>query len=206
MEKFLFLVLLGVFVLTTAFSNVENVKAASEPSDVIPNQISGSKADLALKKVENFLDAANSVDHEFDLEQLVKQEVEVLDEDGTYLGVIGVEPVNSGISLLSTVPNGTSTWKIYWYGVGVNYEYRINISVNSSTGLATITRIYDMWSLVLPPLTIVSENIQILRAKETSTLPASVQYTARLSTIYGGSIYNYAWAEIANKKLRTGTN
>lgn len=153
----------------------------------------------------------------FDLNSDILQEEDVYDDEGKYIGTIGIEPLETsdssedsgGFHTMGTYPvkEGTSTFKIYWRTGVINLSYRINIS--RPTGLFTkakITKAYDKWHLVSPPFTVNSDTLSILRAQETSDNPAQARYRVRYGIVGQGSINYDLKSKVSNQYLYTSVS
>ena len=153
----------------------------------------------------------------FDLNSDILQEEDVYDDEGKYIGTIGIEPLETsdssedsgGFHTMGTYPvkEGTSTFKIYWRTGVINLSYRINIS--RPTGLFTkakITKAYDKWHLVSPPFTVNSDTLSILRAQETSDNPAQARYRVRYGIVGQGSINYDLKSKVSNLYLYTSVS
>ncbi|MFC5773417.1 DUF5626 family protein [Ectobacillus antri] len=164
-----------------------------------------------------FISALQQQEFQFDLSRLEKQEKSVYSENGEYLGVVGIEPLEPTSTPVINpkdpiqygqynLGNGSSTWKIYWYSASVNFSYKLDLYVSSSTGRTTFNRVYEKWKLVTPPYTVQSDSLKILTTTETAGAPADSRYTLNLTSVWGGTWSIYLYARAYNKVLYTGTN
>lgn len=153
----------------------------------------------------------------FNLNSNTPQEEDVYDDEGKYVGTMGIVPVSTstssnasgGFHTMGTYPvkEGSSTFKIYWKTGVINLSYRINIS--RPKGLFTkakITKAYDKWHLVTPPFTVNSDTLSILRAQETSDKPAQARYRVRYGIVGQGSINYDLKSKVSKQYLYTSVS
>jgi hypothetical protein len=185
------MIIMGLVISLPTASNAE--AKPSKPSNV--------------KEVEAFLDAVKTAGGAtFDITKQEKQEKKIYDEDGKFLGIIGIEPASfhslndTGITPQMTrdLPTGYSNWKVYWYGGGVNFHYYVQ-TYNSSSDSSSITSYWGKWYSVMPPYTVTSDTMKRYSS-------SYVEYILRLSSTYGGSWENYLYAFAFGGQLQTGTN
>ena len=153
----------------------------------------------------------------FNLNSNTPQEEDVYDDEGKYLGTMGIEPLSTsnssetsgGFHTMGTYPvkEGTSTFKLYWKTGVINLIYRINIS--RPKGLFTkskITKAYDEWHLVTPPFTVNSDKLSRLRIQETSDKPAQARYRVNYGVIGQGSINYDLNSKVSKQYLYTSVS
>ena len=170
-------------------------------------------SETSVKAAEEHNEFVRASQTQFDLSLLKRQEQKIYNENGEYVGTLGIEPVLSAesndkmMSALASykIGTGNSTWKIYWYSGTVNYHFYVDINIGS-TGLATITRAYNGWYFITPPYTVKKDWVSILRKTETYTLPAEARYHLTLNSIWGGEWTIYLYARVKDQTLYTGTN
>lgn len=107
----------------------------------------------------------------FDLTDPNPQEIEV-EIDGETV-VMGLELVDNDFvtPLARKIPNGNSTYRIYYTLGVINCQFYADIYVNPSTGRATIQAIYNS-SVSGTGYTISNKKLQMIRKNETASLPA----------------------------------
>ncbi len=127
----------------------------------------------------------------FDLTKNVAQEKVIYDEEGNYLGTLGVEPVNPEFTTFdSPIASGNNRFKVYWYTGVINLSYYINIYRN---GLySRITKVDSEWRLVSPPYVVESESLSITNPQESYQKAATARYRIYYSIagIGGGIPYD----------------
>ncbi|WP_342538321.1 hypothetical protein MKY15_19670 [Sporosarcina sp. FSL K6-1540] len=140
-------------------------------------------------------------------------EEKIYDENGEYVGTMGMEFVeftpdglyHPEIGTRGTLSTGTNKIKVYWYSVLTNYHFYADIK--KGTGITdTITRVYDEWFLISPPLSFTSDSLQILRSTNSVTTPAEARYTINYSTAFGGSTKMWIYITAGKGLYQTGHN
>ena len=133
----------------------------------------------------------------FDMDLNKPQEKKVFDDNGNYVGTMGIIPEKTedefDIQGTYPVPVGTTTFKIYWYTAAVNLSYRIKVKRPKPKKIfsySKITKAWDEWHFVAPPLTVRSDDLKITRAQETSKKAATAMYRLKYGVLGQGSI-NY---------------
>ncbi|MCY9445624.1 hypothetical protein MOF46_05520 [Bacillus haynesii] len=148
----------------------------------------------------------------FDLTEGI-QEKKIYDKNNNFVGVLGAVPIDEDGSEIKTQASyklkyGDNKWKVYWYGVSLNFSFWVIINVNKKTKLATIKKAYEGWYLVTPPYTVKRDKITIPRKKEKRYgYKAEARYTLTLNTVpWGGEWQTYLFARAQGTNLQTGTN
>ncbi|MEC1429052.1 hypothetical protein P9D51_23705 [Bacillus sonorensis] len=148
----------------------------------------------------------------FDLTEGI-QEKKIYDKNNNFVGVLGAVPIDKDGSEIKTQASyklkyGDNKWKVYWYGVSLNFSFWVIINVNKKTKLATIKKAYEGWYLVAPPYTVKRDKITIPRKKEKRYgYKAEARYTLTLNTApWGGEWQTYLFARAQGTNLQTGTN
>ncbi|WP_182014084.1 DUF5626 family protein [Bacillus licheniformis] len=141
------------------------------------------------------------------------QEKKIYDKNNNFVGVLGAVPIDEDGSEIKTQASyklkyGDNKWKVYWYGVSLNFSFWVIINVNKKTKLATIKKAYEGWYLVTPPYTVKRDKITIPRKKEKRYgYKAEARYTLTLNTVpWGGEWQTYLFARAQGTNLQTGTN
>lgn len=143
----------------------------------------------------------------FDLQSNEVQEEVITDENGNYVGTIGIEPVPTMSTLSSSVGYGNSTFKIYWYTAAVNLSYYINVYRSSvSPGYSKITAAYDEWFLLSPPLSYNWDKLSIERAQADASHYAKARYRLNYGVLGAGAINYDLIAEVLTNTLYTGVS
>ena len=162
---------------------------------------------------ENFFEAIKNQENQFDLTKLEKQEETVYDEERNKIGVVGIEPApvptndKSGLQRASyDLDFGYNYWKVYWYGLTVNFWYHTKIWTDRRDGHSEIVSVYDGDYAVTPPYNVTSDTLSIINKVETLYMPSESRYTLRMSSTYGGSWPIYLYAKTYQGTLTTGTN
>ncbi|KYC73105.1 hypothetical protein B4092_0944 [Bacillus licheniformis] len=148
----------------------------------------------------------------FDLTEGI-QEKKIYDKNNNFVGVLGAVPIDEDGSEIKTQASyklkyGDNKWKVYWYGVSLNFSFWVIINVNKKTKLATIKKAYEKWYLVTPPYSVKKDKITIPRKKEKRYgYKAEARYTLTLNTVpWGGEWQTYLFARAQGTNLQTGTN
>lgn len=148
-------------------------------------------------KAEEVSQQSNFPEVAFDLDSTQEKEQKVFDDNGNYVGTMGIIPeeTEDGVDTEGTypVPVGTTTYKIYWYTATVNLSYRIKVQrpkPKRVISYSKITRAWDEWYWVTPPFTVQSDNLKIINAQETSSEPAKARYRLVYGVLGQGAI-NY---------------
>lgn len=142
---------------------------------------------------------------QFDLTNSGKQEIHITDKEGNPV-IVSLENVTPQVTYSSSDLNyGNSSWKISWNSIGSNCGFYIDVNVGSN-GLATITDIYDGYYTIYL-FNVTKAELQITRAKETSSRPAQAQYYFEGTPIViGGGSNGWLRAEIKNMVLTSSYN
>ncbi len=148
----------------TNWSYIQNVNAAENEN--IPSQ----EMIVVNENIEN-----DNKSITFDLSNFAPQEKSFINEKGEEV-TIGIAPLKNRFSY--DLSNGRQTWHCY-INVGVaNYGFYIDFTVNSSTGRATIHKVFDEHKSIAG-FDCSSEELYILTADETSYEPARARYTLK---------------------------
>ncbi|MER2460384.1 DUF5626 family protein [Bacillus subtilis] len=149
----------------------------------------------------------------FDLDSTKPQEQKVFDDNGNYVGTMGIIPeeTKDEFDTMGTypVPVGTTTFKIYWNTAVVNLSYRIKVNrpkPKKVISYSKITKAWDEWHLVIPPFTVQDDELKITRAQETSKASASARYRLKYGVLGQGSIHYDLKSRVSKHYLYTSVS
>lgn len=161
-----------------------------------------SEASAKLEKIEPELVNIKDLTANFDLSKSspAKQEVE-FEKNGQKV-IAGLERIDD-YSTLASVPNGYSSYRIYWkFGI-INSEYHAEIYVNPTSGLSMIKNLYGA-KVSGVGYTFSNKSLKATRKIETSAFPARAALTFKATLFIEGFPYttdNSLTMTIKNKVL-----
>ncbi|MCC9023040.1 DUF5626 family protein [Bacillus nakamurai] len=149
----------------------------------------------------------------FDMDLNEPQEQKVFDDNGKYVGTLGIIPeeTKDEFSTMGTypVPVGTTTFKIYWNTGVVNLSYRIKVNrpkPKKVISYSKITKAWDEWHFVTPPFTVQDDELKITKAQETSKAAATARYRLKYGILGQGSIHYDLKSKVSKHYLYTSVS
>lgn len=159
----------SLFIVAVVALSVVTLGFSSAAKAIETNSFTPTVTATELQKIAE-LKTLKETTHTFDMTE-GKQEKKVYDENNNFVGVLGAVPIDDDGSEIRTQASyklkyGDNKWKVYWYGVSLNFSFWVIINVNKKSKLATIKKAYEGWYLVTPPYTVKRDKITIPRKKE----------------------------------------
>ncbi|MEW4025587.1 DUF5626 family protein [Bacillus siamensis] len=149
----------------------------------------------------------------FDMDVTDPQEQKVFDDNGNYVGTMGIIPekTEDGLDTMGTtpVPVGTTTFKIYWNTGVVNLSYRIKVNrpkPKKVISYSKITKAWDEWHFVTPPFTVQDDELKITNPQEKSKSPATARYRLKYGILGQGSIHYDLRSKVSKHYLYTSVS